>query len=164
MLRMRFPCVELELSLACPDNQIHSVLNRDCHEPYVLHHRARAICVTSQSTSHMCYMTEREYVEVLGYLACRVFCQEERTQLRNREKQRLELSSQRQSQIGSGSRSEKIKTYNYKDSRVSDHRLKNNYALEGVLEGDLEQNIQEMITLDQSEQLEAMAEKQAVAA
>jgi peptide chain release factor 1 len=115
-----------------------------------------------------------------AYLPCRVFCQEERTQLRNRErafqilrnklfemeieKQRLELSSQRQSQIGSGSRSEKIKTYNYKDSRVSDHRLKTNYALEGVLEGGLEQNIQEMITLDQSEQLEAMAEKQAVTA
>lgn len=80
------------------------------------------------------------------------------------EKQRLELSSQRQSQIGSGSRAEKIKTYNYKDSRVSDHRLKHNYGLEGVLEGGLEQNIQEMITLDQNEQLEAMAESQAVAA
>ena len=70
--------------------------------------------------------------------ACRVFCQEDRTQLRNRErafailrsklfemeleKQKEEIASRRKSQVGSGSRSEKIKTYNYKDSRCSDHR------------------------------------------
>jgi peptide chain release factor 1 len=112
---------------------------------------------------------------------CRVFCQEERTQLRNKEralqilrnklfemeleKQREEISKQRLSQIGTGSRSEKIKTYNYKDSRVSDHRLKNNYPLDGILEGagPLEQNVQEMITLDQQERLKEMAESMAVA-
>lgn len=106
----------------------------------------------------------------------RVFCQEERTQLRNKERafqilrsklfemelerQRAEIAAARRSQIGTGSRSEKIKTYNYKDSRCSDHRLKNNYPLESVLSGGaLEQNIQEMITLDQQEQLEMMAEE-----
>ena len=71
----------------------------------------------------------------------RVFCTEERTQLKNKErawsilrsklyeeemmKQREEVSSMRKSQVGTGSRSEKIRTYNYKDSRCSDHRTKN---------------------------------------
>jgi peptide chain release factor 1 len=113
---------------------------------------------------------------------CRVFCQEQRSQLKNREralqilrnklfeleieKQRKEIASRRQSQIGSGSRSEKIKTYNYKDARMSDHRLKTNYPLENVMAGGppLEQNVQEMISLDQSEQLQEMAEEMAVPA
>jgi peptide chain release factor 1 len=112
---------------------------------------------------------------MVAALHCRVFCKEERSQLRNRErafqilrnklfdieleKQRQEISSQRQSQIGTGSRSEKIKTYNFKDARMSDHRLKNNYPLENIMQGagPLEQNIQEMITLDQTEQLRVMA-------
>ncbi|KAK9862031.1 hypothetical protein WJX84_006204 [Apatococcus fuscideae] len=70
----------------------------------------------------------------------RIFCTQERSQLKNKEralsllraklfeleseKQRAEISARRKSQVGSGSRSEKIKTYNYKDSRVSDHRTK----------------------------------------
>lgn len=119
---------------------------------------------------------------VLTTRACRVFCQEERTQLRNKEralqilrnklfemeieKQRAEIAAKRKTQIGTGSRSEKIKTYNYKDSRVSDHRLKNNYPLDGMLEGaaPLEQNIQEMIGLDVEEQLRALADEMAVPA
>ncbi|NJR41693.1 MAG: hypothetical protein HC767_02520 [Akkermansiaceae bacterium] len=91
--------------------------------------------------------------------SCRVFCKAERTQLRNKERalsilrsklfemqqeeQRAKIASQRKSQIGTGSRSEKIKTYNYKDARVSDHRLKNNYPLDSMLQGSaLEQNVQ----------------------
>ena len=111
-----------------------------------------------------------------------MFCQEERTQLRNKEralqilrgklfemeleKQRAEIAAKRKSQVGTGSRSEKIKTYNYKDSRVSDHRLKHNYPLDGMLEGaaPLEQNIQEMIGLDVEEQLRALADEMAVPA
>jgi peptide chain release factor 1 len=59
------------------------------------------------------------------------------------QEQRAAISSARKSQIGTGSRSEKIKTYNYKDARVSDHRLKNNYPLENMLQGTaLEQNLQ----------------------
>jgi peptide chain release factor 1 len=82
------------------------------------------------------------------------------------EKQRQEQANKRQSQIGSGSRAEKIKTYNFKDARVSDHRLKSNYPLEGLLEGGapLEQNLQEMLALDQKEQLEALSDEMAVAA
>lgn len=45
-------------------------------------------------------------------------------------------------QVGTGDRSEKIKTYNYKDSRVSDHRLKLNFDLTSVMEGDLEDSLQ----------------------
>ena len=59
-------------------------------------------------------------------------------------------------QVGTGSRSEKIKTYNYKDSRMSDHRSKNNYSLDGVLGGDLDPSIQAMSALDQQERLAEM--------
>jgi peptide chain release factor 1 len=61
-------------------------------------------------------------------------------------------------QVGTGSRSEKIKTYNFKDTRVSDHRTKINFDLNKVLDGDLESSVQAMINLDQQEQLEAIAE------
>ncbi|KAK9810519.1 hypothetical protein WJX72_012069 [[Myrmecia] bisecta] len=103
----------------------------------------------------------------------RIFCTQERSQLKNKEKamsmlrarlfemelekQRSEVAARRKSQVGSGSRSEKIKTYNYKDSRVSDHRTKINWDLNKVLEGDLESPIQSLIALDQQEQLEELA-------
>ena len=56
-------------------------------------------------------------------------------------------------QVGTGARSEKIKTYNYKDTRMSDHRTKENFDLIKVMDGDLEGSIQSMIALDQKEQL-----------
>ena len=59
---------------------------------------------------------------------------------------------------GTGSRSEKIKTYNFKDSRVSDHRTKVNFELTKVMGGDLEACIQACINLDQEEQLAYIAE------
>ncbi|KAK9842018.1 hypothetical protein WJX81_004389 [Elliptochloris bilobata] len=102
----------------------------------------------------------------------RIFCTEERSQGKNKEKafallrsrlfemelekQRSEIAAKRRSQVGTGSRSEKIKTYNFKDSRVSDHRTKVNYDLNRVLEGDLEASIQSLIALDQQEQLAAL--------
>merc|ERR1719235_1921309 len=104
----------------------------------------------------------------------RVFCTEERTQLKNKErawsilrsklyenemmKQREEVSSMRKIQVGTGSRSEKIRTYNFKDSRCSDHRTKNNFNLFEVLDGELEEAIQSMIALDQQEQLQDLAD------
>ena len=60
-------------------------------------------------------------------------------------------------QVGTGSRSEKIKTYNYKDNRASDHRTKINYNLEAMVNGGLEDCIQSLIAMDQKEQLAAMA-------
>lgn len=103
----------------------------------------------------------------------RIFCTEERSQLKNREramqilrsrlfdlelqKQQAEIAARRKSQVGTGSRSEKIKTYNYKDSRLSDHRAKANFALDGILAGDLDECIDTMVLLDQQEQLQELA-------
>ena len=77
------------------------------------------------------------------------------------ERQRNEVAAARRSQVGTGSRSEKIKTYNYKDTRMTDHRSKINYDLNKVLEGGLEEGIQAMVILDQQEQLKALAESAA---
>jgi peptide chain release factor 1 len=63
----------------------------------------------------------------------------------------------RRSQVGTGSRSEKIRTYNYKDNRATDHRLGQNYSLNPVLDGDLETLIQSCISLDQQERLAELA-------
>lgn len=67
------------------------------------------------------------------------------------------VTSMRRSQVGTGSRSEKIRTYNYKDNRVTDHRLGKNYPLTSVLEGDLETIIQDCISENQQERLAELA-------
>jgi len=103
----------------------------------------------------------------------RIFCTEERSQLQNRERamqilraklyemklreQQEAVTSMRRSQVGTGSRSEKIRTYNYKDNRVTDHRLNQNFSLAPALEGDIEDMVQSCITQDQQEQLESLA-------
>lgn len=103
----------------------------------------------------------------------RVFCTEERSQLQNRERamqilraklyemklreQQEAVTSMRRSQVGTGARSEKIRTYNYKDNRVTDHRLGQNFTLNPVLEGDMETVIQSCISQDQQERLEELA-------
>lgn len=106
-------------------------------------------------------------------LGIRIFCTEERSQLQNRERamqilraklyelklreQQDAVSSMRKSQVGTGARSEKIRTYNYKDNRVTDHRLGQNFSLAGTLEGDIEEIIQSCISQDQQERLEELA-------
>ena len=107
----------------------------------------------------------------------RIFCTQERSQLKNRElamqmlrtklydikmrEQQDAVSSARKSQVGTGARSEKIRTYNWKDSRCTDHRLGTNFPLDKVLNGELDGVISACIALDQQEQLKAMAEEQA---
>jgi peptide chain release factor 1 len=71
--------------------------------------------------------------------------------------QQAAVTSMRRSQVGTGSRSEKIRTYNYKDNRATDHRLGQNYSLTPVLDGDLETLIQSCISLDQQERLAELA-------
>ncbi|MEC4985155.1 MAG: peptide chain release factor 1 [Oscillatoria sp. PMC 1068.18] len=109
----------------------------------------------------------------------RIFCTEERSQLQNRERamqilraklyeiklqeQQQEVSSMRRSQVGTGSRSEKIRTYNYKDNRITDHRLSQNFTLAPALEGDIDNCIQACITQDQQEKLEELAASPATA-
>ncbi|PIG92935.1 peptide chain release factor 1 [Gloeocapsopsis sp. IPPAS B-1203] len=103
----------------------------------------------------------------------RIFCTEERSQLQNKERamqilraklyemklreQQESVTSMRRSQVGTGSRSEKIRTYNYKDNRVTDHRLGQNFSLSPFLEGDLEPAIQACISQDQQERLAELA-------
>jgi peptide chain release factor 1 len=103
----------------------------------------------------------------------RIFCTEERSQLQNRERamqilraklyemklreQQEAVTSMRRSQVGTGARSEKIRTYNYKDNRVTDHRLGQNFTLTPVLEGDIETLVQSCISQDQQERLEEIA-------
>ena len=100
-----------------------------------------------------------------------VTCQNERSQIQNREqalkvlkariyeetlrKQEEELGSERRSKIGTGDRSEKIRTYNYPQNRITDHRIGFTIMqLDRVMEGDLEPIIEALITEDQKRKLE----------
>ncbi|MBK6794629.1 MAG: peptide chain release factor 1 [Anaerolineales bacterium] len=101
-----------------------------------------------------------------------VTCQDERSQLQNKlralsilrarlyeieeQKRRAELEADRRSQVGSGDRSEKIRTYNYPQSRVTDHRIGlSNYNLPAVMDGDIESFIDELTTRDEAGKLAA---------
>ncbi|EDY38326.1 peptide chain release factor 1 [Cyanobium sp. PCC 7001] len=103
----------------------------------------------------------------------RVFCTQERSQMQNRERameilraklyerQLAEANARERSarlaQVGSGDRSEKIRTYNYKDNRATDHRLGRNFSLEPVLNGQLQDVIGACIAADQARQLDELA-------
>jgi peptide chain release factor 1 len=69
----------------------------------------------------------------------------------------------RRSQVGTGSRSEKIRTYNYKDNRLTDHRLNQNFSLDRILDGDIEEVLQSCIAKDQQEKLAELAAAQETA-
>ena len=72
-----------------------------------------------------------------------------------KEKQDSEVANARKSQVGSGDRSEKIRTYNYPQGRITDHRI--NYTvmhLDRIMEGDLEDLIDSLITEDIKRKLE----------
>lgn len=102
-----------------------------------------------------------------------VSCQDEKSQLKNKDKafkilkarlydkyqqeQHDELAAQRKSQIGSGDRSQRVRTYNYPQGRVSDHRINMTlYKLEAFLNGDLDEMIDGLITSDQAEKLQTI--------
>ena len=73
-----------------------------------------------------------------------------------REKQNSEISGERRAQVGTGDRSERIRTYNYPQGRVTDHRIGLTlYKLEAVLNGDLDEIIDALITADTAEKLKA---------
>lgn len=101
-----------------------------------------------------------------------VQCQDERSQIKNKEKamkvlrarlfeiemerQENERAQERKSQVGTGDRSEKIRTYNFPQNRVTDHRIGLTlYRLPDVLDGDLDLFIDDLIVHAQAEQLEA---------
>ena len=102
-----------------------------------------------------------------------VACQDERSQLQNKmramsilkarlyemeeAKRRAEQEAARRSQVGTGERSEKIRTYNFPQSRVTDHRInKSVYNLPAVLDGELDEFIDELATRDEAERLAAL--------
>ena len=77
------------------------------------------------------------------------------------EKRDMEERARRGSQVGTGGRSEKIRTYNWKDSRCSDHRIGQNYPLSQFLNGDIAPMIEAMILQDQEEKLRELVEQAA---
>lgn len=99
-----------------------------------------------------------------------VSCQDEKSQLKNKEKalkilksrlldaeiekQNAELASDRKSKVGTGDRSERIRTYNFPQGRVTDHRIGLTlYQLDTFIDGDIDEMIDALITTDQAEKL-----------
>ena len=99
-----------------------------------------------------------------------VTCQDEKSQIKNKEKafkvlrarlydlmmqkQNEEISAERKSQVGSGDRSERIRTYNFPQGRVTDHRIGLTlYKLENILDGEIDEIIDAMTTHEQAEKM-----------
>lgn len=104
-----------------------------------------------------------------------VTCQDEKSQLKNKEKalkvlkarlfdlenekQRSQIAEERKSQVGTGDRSERIRTYNYPQGRVTDHRIGLTiYKMDAFMDGDLDEMIDAIVTADQAEKLKQSAE------
>ena len=105
-----------------------------------------------------------------------VACQDERSQLKNREKamkilksrllererekQEAEQAAERKSQVGTGDRSEKIRTYNFPQSRVTDHRIGVSlYKIDAVMDGDIDEFVDALTAHDNAERLQQMEVK-----
>lgn len=104
-----------------------------------------------------------------------IFCTEERSQLQNKEramqilrsklydmevqKQMQEITDLRRSQVGTGDRSERIRTYNFPQGRLTDHRLNHNLNVWTVIDGDLDELIGMLIEYDQKLKLEKLAQQ-----
>lgn len=105
-----------------------------------------------------------------------VECQDERSQYKNKDKalkvlrsrlldqkvreQNDQIASERRSQVGTGDRSERIRTYNYPQGRVTDHRIGLTlYKLDAILDGALDELLDALMTHDQAQKLQAAQEE-----
>ena len=107
-----------------------------------------------------------------------VECQDERSQHKNKDramqilrsklyeaeqaKQRAAIAAERKSQVGSGDRSERVRTYNFPQNRVTDHRLQGdnkNFGISGIINGDLDELLDALILSDQTERLRQSTEE-----
>ena len=112
-------------------------------------HKPTGIVVTSQDGRSQ--IKNRE--AAMKVLASKLFNLE-------RETQRKEIESQRRSQVGMGDRSEKIRTYNFPQGRVTDHRIKLTlHRLEDFLDGDLDEMIDALIAYNQAELLQTVGDE-----
>ena len=106
-----------------------------------------------------------------------VECQDERSQFKNKDKamrvlrarlferkqqeQDAAIAADRRSQVGTGDRSERIRTYNFPQGRVTDHRIGLTlYRIDAIMDGDLDEIIDALITADRAEKLQAAGEGQ----
>ena len=107
-----------------------------------------------------------------------VECQDERSQHKNKDramqilrsklyeaeqaKQRAAIAAERKSQVGSGDRSERVRTYNFPQNRVTDHRLQGdnkNFGISGIINGDLDELLDALVLSDQAERLRQSTEE-----
>ncbi|MBE6968233.1 MAG: peptide chain release factor 1 [Ruminococcaceae bacterium] len=107
-----------------------------------------------------------------------VECQDERSQHKNKDramqilrsklyeaeqaKQRAAIAAERKSQVGSGDRSERVRTYNFPQNRVTDHRLQGenkNFGISGIINGDMDELLDALILNDQTERLRLSTEE-----
>jgi len=105
-----------------------------------------------------------------------VECQDERSQHKNRERamkilrsrlyeitmeeQNQKIAAERKSQVGTGDRSERIRTYNFPQGRVTDHRINLSlYKIEAIMNGDIDELIDALITADRAEKLKSSSEE-----
>jgi peptide chain release factor 1 len=113
-----------------------------------LTHKPTGIVVACESERSQSQNKER----ALSILRARLYEQE-------RQKQERERAEARRSQVGSGDRSEKIRTYNFPQNRVTDHRTGTSvHQLPDVLDGNLEEFIEDLRAQEQAQQLEALGE------
>lgn len=131
----------------------------------------------SSGNGGQCVNTTDSAVRITHYpTGIVVSCQDEKSQLKNKDKamkvlrarlyerelakQQEEISADRRSQVGTGDRSEKIRTYNFPQTRVTDHRIKlTTHRIGEIMDGDLDEIIDGLITADQAAKLSKMDEE-----
>ena len=130
----------------------------------------------SSGNGGQCVNTTDSAVRITHYpTGIVISCQDEKSQLKNKDKamkvlrarlyemelakQQAEISADRKSQVGTGDRSEKIRTYNFPQTRVTDHRIKlTTHRIDEIMDGELDEVIDGLITADQAAKLANISE------